>query len=125
MNTTLQARHRRHGADQRPEQQGSQFFIVLADDAAAQSLRQAPYAIFGEVISGMDVVDAIAAMPNRAATRATRSIRGDDPRHRSPSTAPSAARRIHLAGATPRRRQRRERLAPTPTPPDPLNEETP
>jgi cyclophilin family peptidyl-prolyl cis-trans isomerase len=50
-----------------PESQGSQFFIVLADDANTAltdpSVRY-PYAILGEVTSGMDVVDAIAAMPN-------------------------------------------------------------
>jgi len=39
--------------------QGSQFFIVL-DDRAAPVLSSAnTYAIFGEVLSGMDVVDAI------------------------------------------------------------------
>jgi len=44
----------------------SQFFIVLSD-AAATSLslsNQYGYAIIGTVTSGMDVVDAIAAMPN-------------------------------------------------------------
>lgn len=47
-----------------PDSQGSQFFIVL-DDSARQSLERAnTYAIFGTVTSGMDVVDAIAAMPN-------------------------------------------------------------
>jgi cyclophilin family peptidyl-prolyl cis-trans isomerase len=47
-----------------PNSQGSQFFIVL-DDAAARSLVVANnYAIFGEVTSGMETVDAIAAMPN-------------------------------------------------------------
>ena len=47
-----------------PHSQGSQFFIVL-DNAAAQSLSQAnDYAILGNVTSGMDVVDAIAALPN-------------------------------------------------------------
>ena len=47
-----------------PNSQGSQFFIVLSD-AAARSLVQAnTYAIFGEVTSGMETVDAIAAMPN-------------------------------------------------------------
>jgi cyclophilin family peptidyl-prolyl cis-trans isomerase len=47
-----------------PNSQGSQFFIVL-DDQAEQALDQArTYAIFGRVTSGMDVVDAIAAMPN-------------------------------------------------------------
>jgi cyclophilin family peptidyl-prolyl cis-trans isomerase len=50
-------------ADQ-PNSQGSQFFIVL-NDAAAQSLIQANnYAILGTVSAGMDVVDAIAALPN-------------------------------------------------------------
>jgi cyclophilin family peptidyl-prolyl cis-trans isomerase len=47
-----------------PNSQGSQFFIVL-DDQAAGSLAQAnTYAIFGNVSAGTDVVDAIAAMPN-------------------------------------------------------------
>jgi cyclophilin family peptidyl-prolyl cis-trans isomerase len=47
-----------------PNSQGSQFFIVL-DDQAAGSLAQAnTYAIVGNVSAGMDVVDAIAAMPN-------------------------------------------------------------
>ena len=49
----------------RPDSQGSQFFIVLADDAdKTLKSSQYPYAILGEVTSGMDVVDAIAAMPN-------------------------------------------------------------
>ena len=49
----------------RPDSQGSQFFIVLADDAdKTLKTSQYPYAILGEVTSGMDVVDAIAAMPN-------------------------------------------------------------
>ncbi len=38
---------------------GSQFFIVLAD-----AQLQPAYSIFGRVTAGMDVVDAIAAMPN-------------------------------------------------------------
>ena len=45
-----------------PDSQGSQFFVIL-DDAAAVPLESArTYAILGEVISGMDVVDAIAAL---------------------------------------------------------------
>lgn len=47
--------------------QGSQFFIVLADAAATALTNVDPargYAILGEVVSGMDVVDTIAAMPN-------------------------------------------------------------
>ncbi len=45
---------------------GSQFFIVL-DDAAAQALADPQYnnyQIIGKVTAGMEVVDAIAAMPN-------------------------------------------------------------
>ena len=44
-----------------PDSQGSQFFVVL-DDAAEASLDAArTYAIFGRVLEGMDVVDAIVA----------------------------------------------------------------
>ena len=47
-----------------PHSQGSQFFIVLSDQAR-QALESAnTYAIFGTVTSGMETVDAIAAMPN-------------------------------------------------------------
>ncbi len=47
-----------------PNSAGSQFFIVL-DDAARPALdKYRTYVIFGKVTSGMDVVDAIAAMPN-------------------------------------------------------------
>ncbi len=46
------------------DSQGSQFFIVL-DDQARDALQSAnTYAIIGHVTKGMDVVDAIAAMPN-------------------------------------------------------------
>ena len=48
-----------------PNSQGSQFFIVLTDDPAGPILESyRTYAIFGEVREGMEVVDAIAAMPN-------------------------------------------------------------
>jgi cyclophilin family peptidyl-prolyl cis-trans isomerase len=47
-----------------PNSQGSQFFIVLDDQAAAPLESYNTYAILGSVTSGMDVVDAIAAMPN-------------------------------------------------------------
>jgi cyclophilin family peptidyl-prolyl cis-trans isomerase len=47
-----------------PDSQGSQFFIVLSDAAASALASANTYAIMGEVTSGMDVVDAIAAMPN-------------------------------------------------------------
>ena len=45
--------------------QGSQFFIALDDLSAKGQLQTSGgYVIFGQVIEGMDVVDAIAAMPN-------------------------------------------------------------
>ncbi|NJD26861.1 MAG: peptidylprolyl isomerase [Chloroflexi bacterium] len=48
-----------------PHSQGSQFFIVQADDAARSLAGADPgYALFGEVTAGMDVVDQIAAGPN-------------------------------------------------------------
>lgn len=48
-----------------PNSQGSQFFIVLTDEPAGSILESyRTYAIFGEVTEGMEVVDAIAAMPN-------------------------------------------------------------
>ncbi len=47
-----------------PHSEGSQFFIVLADTARPALESANTYAIMGHVTSGMDVVDAIAAMPN-------------------------------------------------------------
>jgi cyclophilin family peptidyl-prolyl cis-trans isomerase len=47
-----------------PNSQGSQFFIVLADEAGDVLESYRTYDIFGQVSAGMDVVDAIAAMPN-------------------------------------------------------------
>ena len=47
-----------------PDSQGSQFFIVLTDEAGPTLESYRTYAIFGEVVSGMETVDAIAAMPN-------------------------------------------------------------
>ncbi len=47
-----------------PHSEGSQFFIVLADEARPALESANTYAIMGHVTSGMDVVDAIAAMPN-------------------------------------------------------------
>ena len=43
---------------------GSQFFIVLDDGARPALAQYNTYAIMGKVTSGMEVVDAIAAMPN-------------------------------------------------------------
>jgi len=48
-----------------PNSVGSQFFIVLDDQvASALSSAQYGYQIVGEVTSGMEAVDAIAALPN-------------------------------------------------------------
>ncbi len=60
-----------------PDSQGSQFFIVLSDDANAALTDPSvtyPYAILGEVTSGMDVVDTIAAMPNSGANSGNAAI---------------------------------------------------
>ena len=46
-------------ANSGPNTNGSQFFIVLTDASLPPS-----YSVFGHVTAGMDVVDAIAAMPN-------------------------------------------------------------
>ncbi len=47
-----------------PNSQGSQFFIVVSDDARAALERFRTYVIFGEVSAGMDVVDEIVGMPS-------------------------------------------------------------
>jgi peptidyl-prolyl cis-trans isomerase B (cyclophilin B) len=44
---------------QQPDSQGSQFFFILDDSAAAALDSANTYAIFGRVLEGMDVVDAI------------------------------------------------------------------
>ena len=44
----------------RPNSQGSQFFIVLDDEAAGSLASANTYAIFGEVDEGMETVDKIA-----------------------------------------------------------------
>ncbi len=46
-----------------PNSQGSQFFICLAD-LTGRLDKAGGYVIFGHVTTGMDTVDAIAAMPN-------------------------------------------------------------
>ncbi|MBX3028749.1 MAG: peptidylprolyl isomerase [Chloroflexi bacterium] len=47
-----------------PDSQGSQFFIVLDDDARVPLDAVRTYAIIGRVLEGMDVVDAVASRPN-------------------------------------------------------------
>lgn len=47
-----------------PNSVGSQFFIVLSEDAQGALAQANTYQIIGEVTAGMDVVDAIAATPN-------------------------------------------------------------
>jgi peptidyl-prolyl cis-trans isomerase B (cyclophilin B) len=46
---------------QAPDSQGSQFFVVLDDSAEAPLESFRTYTIFGRVVEGMDVVDAIVA----------------------------------------------------------------
>ena len=46
---------------QEPDSQGSQFFFVLDDEAEAALEAFRTYTIFGRVVEGMDVVDAIVA----------------------------------------------------------------
>jgi peptidyl-prolyl cis-trans isomerase B (cyclophilin B) len=47
-----------------PDSQGSQFFIVLSDESGPILQSANNYAIFGNVVSGMDVADAIYAASN-------------------------------------------------------------
>jgi peptidyl-prolyl cis-trans isomerase B (cyclophilin B) len=54
-----------------PNSQGSQFFIVLDDKARDDLEAYNTYAIFGMVTTGMDVVDAIAALPRDGQTPVT------------------------------------------------------
>jgi cyclophilin family peptidyl-prolyl cis-trans isomerase len=68
-----------------PNSQGSQFFIVLDDGAAGPLEGVRTYAIMGEVISGMDVVDAIAALERNGEDRPI-----DPPKIISTTVTPSA-----------------------------------
>ena len=58
--TTPYARGTVAMANSGPDTNGSQFFICLVDLATMPP----DYSVFGTVVSGMDVVDTIAAMPN-------------------------------------------------------------
>jgi cyclophilin family peptidyl-prolyl cis-trans isomerase len=53
-----------------PNTNGSQFFIVHAQDAGLPP----SYTIFGEVLNGLDIVDAIASVPVGAGTGGERSV---------------------------------------------------
>lgn len=68
-----------------PNSQGSQFFIVLDDAAGVPLESMRTYAILGEVISGMDVVDAIAALERDGQDRPI-----DPPKIISTTVTPSA-----------------------------------
>ena len=58
-----------------PHSADTQFFIVLSDAARTSLASANTYAIMGTVTSGMDVVDAIAAMP----THGAQNDQADDP----------------------------------------------
>jgi peptidyl-prolyl cis-trans isomerase B (cyclophilin B) len=51
---------------QAPNSQGSQFFIVVSDQARAALESANTYAIFGDVTQGMDVVDQIVSAPTQS-----------------------------------------------------------
>jgi cyclophilin family peptidyl-prolyl cis-trans isomerase len=84
-----------------PHSEGSQFFIVLADSANSVLSSASPgYAILGEVTTGMDVVDAIAGMPNSGDPNNTAlnpvaiesmTVTDGPPATSPPSAAPTAA----------------------------------
>ena len=91
-----------------PDSQGSQFFIVL-DDGARPALEQyRTYVIFGEVVSGMDVVDQIAAMPNSGPPRQHGHRPGGHDVGHHPGAEPDAG--THGDG------RRRDAGTPAPTP---------
>jgi len=56
------------------DSQGSQFFIVLDDEAEGALEAARTYTIFGEVTEGMDVADAIAATPNSGAETGNQAL---------------------------------------------------
>jgi cyclophilin family peptidyl-prolyl cis-trans isomerase len=84
-----------------PNSQGSQFFIILSDDAdSSLSAAEYPYAILGQVTAGMDVVDEIAKGENTGGnegralepvTMTSVTVGPYVPASPAPSTAPSAA----------------------------------
>ncbi|HXG26292.1 MAG TPA: peptidylprolyl isomerase, partial [Candidatus Binatia bacterium] len=78
-----------------PNSQGSQFFIVLSDEAGEILKSANTYAIFGTVVQGMEVADAIFAASNGVELPAdpvvmTKVTVSDTEPAPAPTTAPSA-----------------------------------
>jgi peptidyl-prolyl cis-trans isomerase A (cyclophilin A) len=79
-----------------PDSATSQFFINLKDNTALDyGVRNAGYAVFGEVVEGMDVVDRIAAVPTT--TVPTR----DGPPYADVPRMPVVIKSAHEAGGAP------------------------
>lgn len=82
---------------QQPNSQGSQFFIVLDDKAAPPLVSANTYAIFGEVIAGMDVADAIfrasngAELPDDPVVMNSVTVSTTPPPSPAPSSLPAAS----------------------------------
>lgn len=80
-----------------PNSQGSQFFIVLDDRSTAPLTQLNTYAIFGEVIGGMDVADAIlrasggAERPASPIEMISVTIAEAPPASASPAASPAAS----------------------------------
>jgi cyclophilin family peptidyl-prolyl cis-trans isomerase len=80
-----------------PNSQGSQFFIVLDDKDGAVLSSTNTYAIFGEVVQGMDVADAIykasngVEIPTDPILMDTVTVSDTPPASQAPSSAPSTA----------------------------------
>ena len=47
-----------------PDSASSQFFVNLSDNSGLNATRREPgYTVFGQIIEGMEVIDAIASVP--------------------------------------------------------------
>ena len=57
-----------------PDSAGSQFFIMVADSPSWARTLDSNYTVFGEVISGMEVVDKIAAVPRNRRDRPLENV---------------------------------------------------
>ena len=80
-----------------PNSQGSQFFIVLDDKAVGPLASVNTYAIFGSVVSGMEVADAIFKASNGAETPASPIVMTSVTVAGAPAASPSVA----PSGGTP------------------------